>query len=277
MTCDGSSSLYFFAISLGMIRVQEQWPVNQVFVISLFSISTIEHINWVTHKHNSNLEYAKKEMSSKKGYVPDDLVSNYMREKLHFEKKRKEEKLQGRELSEDSKYLNLKKRKADVLRRIFTSMANLTFFFECIAENEEIKRVFEDDILDLFGLRRNTPELNRPGYMFSRLMSSILIGGKLSELKLEDLLEREKVQTNDFSLVLTDLLQQAVNDKVSITLPAIIDEVPDARTNVLSFFNAARGWTKMLEHLVDLDMLSEAPHRTFNFDTSKLLSKKVRT
>ena len=197
----------------------------------------------------------------KKGYRPDNIVSNYVQDKLLFEKKRDKENLHGKILKDDEVYSNLKKRKTDVLNKIFTSMANLIFFFECVAENDELRSVFESDILDLLGLRRNSPELRRPGYIFSRLIKSILLTGK----------NREKEDAIDFRLLLIDLLQQALNEKINKSLPSIIDREPGARKNVLEDFETTRAWTRMIRNMVNRNALNEEPHRTIEFDTSGIL------
>ena len=75
-------------------------------------------------------------------------------------------------------YSNLKKRKVEVLDRIFTSMANLTFFVECIAEEEELRRDFEDDFKDLLGIRRSDPANQVYGFVFYHLVTGILRAGK---------------------------------------------------------------------------------------------------
>ena len=200
---------------------------------------------------------------NKKGYIPDKLVSNYMRDKLLFETKRNKENLQGKALKDDEVYSNLKKRKTDVLNKIFTSMANLIFFFECIAENDEIRSVFENDILDLLGVIRNSPERERPGYIFSRFIKSIMLTSKIPER--EDAI--------DFRLLLIDLLQEAVKEKVSVSLPRVIDREHGAKMNVLSDFDKARGWTRMLSNMVDKNALNGTPHRTIDFDTNRILRK----
>src|SRR5919106_435625 len=101
-----------------------------------------------------------------KGYMPDEVLTNYMHEKLRFEKKRKREKLHGRELNEDIEYSRLKKRKIDVLDRIFRSMANLTFFFQCISEYPELADIFDDDVKDLLGIRRYYQQKQEFGFIF---------------------------------------------------------------------------------------------------------------
>ena len=71
-----------------------------------------------------------------------------------------------------------------------------------------------------------------------------------------------KEANNDFRLILTDLFQQVVNEKVRMSLPGVIDREADARKNVLRGFDTTRGWTEMLKRIINEDMLNEAPHRT---------------
>src|SRR5438552_1359582 len=120
----------------------------------------------------------RKSRNRQNGYPPDDLLINYMRQKLHFERDKEKSKLRGKELAEDDTYSNLKKRKFDVIDRVFRSMANLIFFFKCIAEHPELEKVFEDDVMDLLGVKRNNPEKHDLGFVFYDLLDYILIGRK---------------------------------------------------------------------------------------------------
>lgn len=200
---------------------------------------------------------------NKKGYTPDKTISNYMRDKLLFEVKRMKGDVKGA-LKDDEAYSNLKKRKTDVLNKIFTSMANLIFFFECVAENDEIRSVFENDILDLLGMRRYSPEIERPGYIFSRFIKSIILTKKIPE----------RDEAIDFRLLLIDLLQEALKEKISISLPSVIDSAHGAKMNVLNDFDKTRAWTRMLSNMVDWNSLNEIPHRTVDVDISEVLRKK---
>jgi hypothetical protein len=204
-------------------------------------------------------------MVGKKGYVPDKLITNYMQDKLLFEKKRDETDLRGKALKDNEAYLNLKKRKTDVLNKIFTSMANLIFFFESVAEIDDLRSIFENDILDLLGLKRNYPEIHRPGYIFSRLINSILLTGKIPG----------REDAVDFRLLLIDLLQQALTEKISKSLPSVIDREPGAKKNVLDDFDTARAWTRMARNMVDRNTLSGTPHRIFDIDTSRIFSEEA--
>ena len=223
-------------------------------------------------------------MANRKGYFPDKVVSNYVHEKLHFEKKRRQEKMQGKEFVGNKRYSNLKKRKIDALNRIFKSMANLTFYFECIAQDDELNKIFEDDTLDLLGLRDETSK-ERYEYIFSRLIRSILIGAKKSRLTIEDILPVKKrgkkpqeEGTYDFRLILTDLLQQLLNQKLKRTSQDLFGEEPRVIENVLDDFERARGWTIMLRNMTDREKLMEEPYRIFDFNTAEILyGSKRRT
>ncbi len=148
---------------------------------------------------------------------------------------------------------------------IFPAMADLTYFFEVIAEHSELRMLFENDIKDLLGVRRNNPEMYISGFIFHRLLSSILIMGKRSGYDIQDIMpEGKKIEAEDYRLYLTDLAQQILYDKVDRSLLGVID-TPDARRNVLNDFDRTRGWTKMLAHYVDQTTIDEIPRRTFDF------------
>ena len=86
--------------------------------------------------------YNRQERFKPKSYLPERPIVNYMNEKLRFEKSESRIDLRGEALQENRTYSNLKKRKVEVLDRIFTSMANLTFFVECIAEERGAQKRF---------------------------------------------------------------------------------------------------------------------------------------
>ena len=92
-----------------------------------------------------------------------------------------------------------------MLEKIFTSMANLLFFFECISKYPVLEELFEDDIQDLLGIRRSNPQQQVSGYIFVRLLYSILFVQKNNN---ED----------DFRLTVNNLLQQVVRNKVKQNL-----------------------------------------------------------
>lgn len=151
------------------------------------------------------------------------------------------------------------KREADDLRRmkvhilntyVFPSMANVTFFFKCIAQHPELEQLFEDDIKDLLGVRRNKPAEHIYGFMFFELVWSIIIlSGKR---------EHDK---EDFRLRLNHLLQQIVCHKVEISL-ADVFRTERAQEAVSDDFNRVWAWTGMLADAVDQD--EGEPRRTFD-------------
>ncbi|MFL6325111.1 MAG: hypothetical protein ACJ72C_10145 [Nitrososphaeraceae archaeon] len=183
-------------------------------------------------------------LQAQKCYLPDDIVVNYMREKLHKEPKSGE--TPG----------NLRKRKIDALDRIFKSMANLTFFFECIANYPDIEDLFHDDIKDLLGVRRNDTYNQQYGFMLSNLLYNILI------------VKRTENGYNDFRLMLNEILQLIVWNKASETISDVF-KTGAAKEAVSMDFDRVKAWMGMLAYSVGPE--DNKPRRTFNFQTEELL------
>ena len=113
---------------------------------------------------------------------PEFKLRRYMWEKLQLEKKKAKSKDAGGEgesltTDESKRYNSLRTDKKRVLENIvFPSMANLIFFFECIYEEPILKKTFEDDndIQELLGIIRRTPNPDNYGIYFTRLLQAIL-------------------------------------------------------------------------------------------------------
>jgi hypothetical protein len=61
-------------------------------------------------------------------------------------------------------------------KHIFPAMANLLFFFYYVSRYPELREVFDDDIEELLGVRRDTTKYEY-GYIFNILIQSILLIG----------------------------------------------------------------------------------------------------
>jgi hypothetical protein len=205
---------------------------------------------------------------ARKSYVPDKSIVNYMNEKLQFEKERNKLSLRGEALQTNPLYSTLKKRKVDVLDRVFRSMANIVFFFDRISTEEDLREDFEDDVKDLLGVRRDNPEERIYGFIFYRLVSSILIERNRSKklqshgnVQIELIAQDRNLDVSDFSLNLNHFLQQIVRDKVRSSLPTGVDML-GAQTAILNDFDRALAWTGLLAHSTDQD--NEKPDRTLD-------------
>lgn len=152
---------------------------------------------------------------------------------------------------------------------VFQAMADLTYFFGRVAEHPELRDIFDSDIKDLLGLRDDNRKSQRTGYVFSRLIRSILIADKRSEFNQEDVRHRRD-EVNDYRLILIDILQQAVQDKIRRPLSNVIN-TQEAINTVLNDFSRVRGWTIMLKHHVNQGLANEVPHRAFDFDNKNSL------
>ena len=207
--------------------------------------------------------YNRQERFKPKSYLPERPIVNYMNEKLRFEKSESRIDLRGEALQENRTYSNLKKRKVEVLDRIFTSMANLTFFVECIAEEEELRRDFEDDFKDLLGIRRSDPANQVYGFVFYHLVTGILRAGK------ETRTVRGQANVVDFSLIQNHQLQQIVRDKTKMALPRDLKS-GGTLSAISNNFEMVIGWTGLLANRIDRE--NEKPDRTIDFKTTKLLA-----
>src|SRR5215204_4551660 len=104
---------------------------------------------------NGRNDYTKESKEKSKetsAYTPSPTLVRYMAERLQLLKLERELKEKGQELSKDDKErkkLNTRMKVHILDKHIFESMANLIFFFENIAKNDELRRVFDDDIFEL--------------------------------------------------------------------------------------------------------------------------------
>jgi hypothetical protein len=171
-------------------------------------------------------------------------------------------KVRGKELAEDATYSKLKSKKFDVLDRVFRSMANLIFFFKCIAEYPELEKVFEDDVMDLLGVKRN--EKQDLGFVFCDLLDYILIGRKGGRYA------KEGDDRLDFRLILNHIVQQIVCHKMRQSSVSIL-KMGGPRRVVMDDFHKAWAWTEMLSLTAEQTLDDEVPpDRTFDFQPHDL-------
>ena len=216
-----------------------------------------------------------------------------MEEKLHVEKMKKALTLAGKELShaDQQKRQRLKTNKVRLLNDIvFPAMANLTYFFECIANHPELQSIFEDDLKDLFGIRHNYEydlKKNDPlladesirksqeerkyiqnlkimgknpkrGFMFERLISAALTW----ELDGE---QTEKKDTKNFRLILLRILQNICYFRVQRLL--LYDFTTETASIVDNDIGRARAWINLYASRVTDDADDIPSHRTFKFES----------
>lgn len=166
------------------------------------------------------------------------------------------------ELKGHKRYLD--KEKVEILNKyIFPSMANLVFFFKCIASYPELRPIFEDDIKDLLGVRRLSPKPGNYGFIIFNLLHAILLIG-------EGLYLDTRGHNKDFRLRLNQLLQEIVWAKFDVSLSKVFTNSSAQRT-VTEDFNKVWGWTRMLtESLEEYAEDARPPHRTIEFGTDHM-------
>jgi hypothetical protein len=191
--------------------------------------------------------------------MPHEGLVELVKRELH--KRRKIEA--GEESSEDIKDKKIDRLKVHYLdKHIFQAMADLIFLFEAIALFPELKKLYEDEVKDLLGVRHN--KSRQYGFIFRNMLRSILV------IRSEEFgtKPRDKYGHEDFRLRLNHILQDIVLDKVRQYLPNVFS-VDEAQRAVKADFSRAWAWTRTLASSTDEE--EEMPHRTFDFDTNELL------
>jgi hypothetical protein len=236
---------------------------------------------------------AIEDKDKQKHFSPDEEIIEFMHKRLHMEKIKNKLKYRGEKLSDKDQMEDhrLRIKKVRLLNNIiFPAMANLTYFFECVANHPELQSIFEDDLKDLFGIRhnyeydlkKNDPLLaddNAPksqeerkyiqnlkimgknpkrGFMFERLISAALtwdLNGK----------EKEKNDTKNFRLILLGILQNICYFRVQRLL--LSDFTTETASIVDNDIGRARAWINLYSSKVVGDADDIPPHRTFKFES----------
>lgn len=128
-----------------------------------------------------------------KYYNPEQGLTDLLWKRLQFERMALEKTRAGETLSVDEvkERRRLATEKVRVLDIIFQSMANLLFFFEWVAGHKELQELFDDDIIDLLGLKLERQESGQFDYGKTITLKNL---GKETDKALED--EKGKDQTN---------------------------------------------------------------------------------
>jgi hypothetical protein len=187
--------------------------------------------------------------------------------------------LEDREIVDRKRKRYLDKEKVRVLDEyIFPSMANLTFFFRSISRYPQLKEVFENDIKDLLGVRRENPQHDSYGFIFSQLLRSILLveiyneGGEMHPSPYQ----LASADYKDFRLRLNQILQEIVRDKVVAHLAKAHEnekagEYEKADKIVKDEFDRVWIWTRILAEGINQAAEDNArPRRTIKFGTIPL-------
>lgn len=191
----------------------------------------------------------------------------YMKAKSRFEFRKDKLELREKGLSPQEekelltirkKLLSLKNTKREILDEVlFPAMADLTFFFEAVAQSPQLQENFASDIIQLLGIRRNSPSNDNYAFMFRRLIWSIFFPSEPRE--------------NDFSLRLANQLQQIIYNKMKRPLYKFFKENSEPKNMVLLDIERVKAWTELIAHTVN-DEQAIKPARTFLFDTKEILN-----
>lgn len=191
-----------------------------------------------------------------KYYTPHEGLVKLVKRELH----------KRREIEAGAESSDIKDKKIDRLKvhyldkHIFQAMANLIFLFEAMALFPELKKLYEDEVKDLLGVRHD--ESRQYGFIFRNMLRSILV------IRNEEFGTKPLNKHGDFRLKLNHILQGIVLDKVRQHLPNVFN-LQEAQIVVKGDFHRVWAWAGTLASNIYEE--EEAPSRTFDFDTNELL------
>lgn len=199
---------------------------------------------------------------------PDDRLINYLDRKLRLIEASRKRQLTHDEKKEE-KRLNEEKSRVILDKVIFPSLSNLIYFFETLADSEEMRRLFDDDAMDLFGTSQ-TEEDNAKEQVttrdnnLARLVAAILIPD-FEYTKNEQIKE-------DFRLRLLHDLQDVIRIKTIIAISQAYPKTMMAES-FAEDMEKALGCTHFLNSMAKLD--EQTKHRTLQLSTRSCLDLKV--
>ena len=234
-------------------------------------------------------------------YTPHEEFVGHIRNFLHLLTRNEASTYAGREIK------NIRRMKNHYLKNLlFPAMANLTFFFEAVSIYRELQDEFESDIKELLGIRRLHPKAGNYAFMFDSLITGIISTNVVTNTNAGE---------NDFRLKLTDILQALIFQKLQrvkimetkSSSYRVFEDIMHAKawTEMLASrisdeynFRKLRANYDQLElkrckdeeerkkyikqkdeqarEDFEKDAQAKSPSRTFNFDTKKLLEKKMK-
>lgn len=177
-----------------------------------------------------------------KHYVPSEDITRFFAERLRLERLTLLKEAAETKLSKDEDRLlrRLRTAKSRLLDKVSQEIVDLVFFFESIAAHKELQDIFENDLKELLGVKEYllvaTDPLDGREYRpyfhpetFKRLVSAILTIYAGND--------------NSYRLVLTDSLQELINDKLrNQKRPDMTEEISNI---MLSDIQRAQVWTKL--------------------------------
>ena len=153
---------------------------------------------------------------SKECYRPNTKIVQYLKDRVKMSElliEKMRSRFSPEEKNFDDKLRQDKKRLLDNV--IFPSMANLVIFFEYIAENKELRELFEDDVKELLGFKGQSAKYE--DNIITRLLQSILKWDSNND-------------PNNFRLELISSIQNVLFNKI-IPLSLMDNKLGDSMTN----------------------------------------------
>jgi hypothetical protein len=136
-------------------------------------------------------------------------------------------------------------------------MANLTYFLEFIARNQDVWEEFDENVLELFSMRGKISRKNRPVVL--RLIEGIIQTDRRKKLQSSD---PKKPDIGDFRVIIISYMQQLLLYELnSLALQVLDNEV----TNKIVKQDIARAWTWAALFASKVGNDTEEPRRRSSF------------
>jgi len=187
-----------------------------------------------------------------KYFKTNPTLADYLREKIAIETNREQFGQLGEKSSKefDERVKKNNRMKTHVLDKIiFPSMVNLTFFFSIMAKNHNLRLLFDDDIKELLGIKRNEPVTTEYGFMFEYLINTMLIWGLNVSPTPEYKNKRDREKDNDkknFRIRLIHILQLIVEVNMQFLNPHYLPHSMYSYELIRQDIRRALAWTGLL-------------------------------
>ena len=215
---------------------------------------------------------AKKSDKALNCYKPSQKLVEFMNEMLRT----KQMKEQGLTAAGDThKALRqLERRKVHYLNNvIFPSMANVVYFLEMVSKNPELQEEFDDDVLDLLGLRITEEMENKGGndFVIARLTRAVIDWTERPP-KYEQK-RKSGFRTSNFRLAAMAVMQQMIFYKaVKFSMVEMGGEF--SNRIIKNDFGRAWLWARLFTRNIEKDVGD--PHRPTNFKVGDLTDYGIK-
>jgi hypothetical protein len=248
------------------------WPCIHNFEIPLLVIhsygTNICNFNFDSY----TLTKGSRGNAVKESYTPNPNFVGYLDAYLQHEtlyQKKYQEKLRkisaGKKLTEEEEITEAEEKKRDLLQRrsvywlnkcVFPSMANLTVFLEYVTKSEELRKVFDDELKELF-LGRKIDEQERD-YGSGNQKKRLVPGPRVFERFIQAAIKfnwSKKENDKNFRLGLIHIIERVLYQHLNGIGANLLDSA--AKYVVSQDSQRMLAWAELLARNVDMEVIDD--------------------